>query len=310
MDRIRILDCYASPSKKEPGRIFYNCKSVQLEQSWLDVCSDDAYLAQQSLNGQFILTSRDVMCNPEEAADGIFSRMAWPNDVSIVTRQKTEEIPLLTFRVQYMKWTAEHVTTKEQPPTTTMEFKLWANHCEQLVPGPLEMVDWKAIMANGRNPINFAVVCSSAKDNKWATVGGAQQVKVHAFRADTLGYLMSTSCPPVSRALVQQYTKNKGKKPKAPSSSSSSIVNVSADGLLNAKAFSTFRALTCNPDELTSEDALREGLEAGTVESVVFFGLQTTIQVTMEQQCMLCSLWCAHNQFGFVPGFAGTLEPM
>jgi hypothetical protein len=273
MDRIRIGGCYASPSKKEPGRIFYNCKSVQLEQSWLEVCSDDAHLAQQTIvdkGGEFILTSREVHCDPSKVADGIRSVIVWPNDVSIVKKETNEEIPLLKFRVKYLKWTAEHVTNNTPPTPMMMEFNLWSKDCEQLVPGPLDMDTWKAVMSNGRNPINFAILCSiDATPGKYAPIGGGLILKVHALRADARGYLLSPSCPLVSRQLVEKYLAQK--KPLGPQpAADASIVNVSVAGLLNVKAFPAFRAMTSDPDNLTSEAAI---ISKAQDASVVFFAV-------------------------------------
>jgi hypothetical protein len=273
MDRIRVINCYTSPSKKEPGRIFYNCKSVQLEQSWLQACSDDAYLAQQSLlldsKGKFILTSREVVCDPSKVAAGIRSVVIWPNDVSIVKQETNEEIPFLKFRVKYLKWTAEHVTNSTPPAPMMMEFNLWSNNCEQLVPGPLDLETWKAVMSNGLNPINFAVLCSIDPNPKYAPMGGGLSLKVHAIRADTRGYLLSPSCPLVSRQLVDKYLAKKKAHGPQPAAADASIVNVTVTGLLNAKAFPTFRALTSDPDNLTSEAAIKDAQGA----TVVFFAV-------------------------------------
>lgn len=276
IDRVRMVNCYAAQGKK-PGQIFYNCKDVQLEQSWLEACANDAYLAQQSLDAKFILTTREVECDPTKKADGIRSVVVWPNDVSLVPKKTNQEIVFLDFRVQYMKWTAEHVTNNTPPTPVMMEFKLWADHCNELVPGPLDMEDWKAVMSNGRNRVNFAVVCSIDKkpDSKWAPIGGGHKLHVHAFRSDTPAYLLSPSCPAVSRELVEEYVSTKQA---AASSPNSSIVNVTVKGLVNAKAFSEFRAMTSEPDALISEADIRDALEAGTVEAVVFFAVSTDDQ--------------------------------
>jgi hypothetical protein len=269
IDRIRLTDCYASPSKKEAGKMYYNCKSVQLEQSWLEVCADDTYLAQQSLSGKFILTSRAVKCDEKLAAAGIWSDVVWPNDVSIV-KKNGSEVTLLTFRGKYMKWTADDVTKSRQPQPVIFEFKLWANHCEQLIPGPLSMDQWKCLMCNQRNAIPFSVICSI--DGSRTTLGGGKSLNIHALRADVRGYLLSASCPSVSRALVKKNISPAGGA--EVSSNVDGIVNVSASGLHKAGAFPIFRAMTSNPDELTSEEAIQEALTEGAAETaIVFFGL-------------------------------------
>lgn len=256
MDRVHLTDCIPSPSKKEPGKMYYNCRAVRLEQDWIQVCADDAYLAQQSVAApnKFILTSRETF------SETFCSSIVWPDDVSMIKKDGTE-IPVLTFRGKFMR--------KDDSQPTTFEFKLWAKHCETLVPGlSSDIPAWKAVIR--RNTIPFAVVCSVDMTGKFAPIGGAKLLTVHAIRADTRGYLLSSSCPPVSRALVKQHVQPV----KSKDQEAADIVNVSAVGLSKAGAFPVFRAMTSNPDELTSEEAIAQALAADPVEeTVVFFGM-------------------------------------
>ncbi len=275
LDRIRVVGCYATPNSKTPGARYINCQELQLVQACWDL--DDLYLARQSLEGRFIVTSRTIKCevdktNPE---DGLFSQMVWPKDASLVTKDH-REIPLLHFRLQYAPWTADQVQEDDEPPAAmTFCLKMWDKHCVQMMPGPVPMDAWKELMSRSINPIPFAALVS-IKHGGGGFNGGDQELQIHELRVDFAGYVTSPACPLVSRDLVQAHVAaaaaNK-KMPTAMAGPTGAIVNVSAMGLTKdvGGAFPTFRAMTSAPDELTDEAAIREALEAGTVSAVLFF---------------------------------------
>jgi hypothetical protein len=286
LDRIRIVGCYATSSSKTPGAQYFNCQEFQLIQTCWEL--DDLYLARQSLEGKFIVTSRTVKCEPDKAdpQDGLFSQMVWPKDASLVTKDQ-REILFLHFRLQYAPWTADEVLEDDEPPAAmTFCLKLWAKHCEQMMPGPVPMDVWKDVMARGINPIPFVALVSTkqaGQQNGWGNGGGGdQELEIHVLRADFASYVTSPACPLVSRDLVKAHTPvaNK-KKPTIKSAAGAgsavvaAIINVSATGLTKdaGGAFPTFRAMTSAPDELIDEEAVREALEAGTVSAVQFFAV-------------------------------------
>ncbi len=269
MDRIRVINCYAKPGSKTPGTIYYNCQQLDLLQSCWDL--DDNYLARQSTTGKFILTSRTVMSTPNKAKpeDGLFSKVVWPDDVSMMTKERGE-IPFLHFRVQYAHWTAQQVQQDEEPPLSTFAIKLWPTHCEELLPGgSADLNTWKEIMQRGLNPIPF-VVLVSLKTATTAWSNGDQELTVHAFRSGFANYVMGPSCPVVSRALVEANITKKST-PK----NNNAIVNVSVTGLSKGVGgpFPTFRAVTSAPDELTNEEAIQDAIDLGSIGALVFFAV-------------------------------------
>jgi hypothetical protein len=285
LDRIRIVGCYATSSSTTPGAQYFNCQGFQLVQRCWDL--DDLYLARQSLEGKFIVTSRTVKCEADKTnpQDGLFSQMVWPKDASLVTKDQ-REILLLHFRLQYAPWTADQVTDDDEPPAAmTFCLKMWEKHCVQMMPGPVPMETWKAVMAQGINPIPFAALVSikQGEPTGWSN-GGDQELQIHVLRVDFASYVTSPACPLVSRNLVQTHTAAGAgaaaaakKKPLllAKLGGGAAIVNVSATGLTKdvGGAFPTFRAMTSAPDELTNEKAIRDALEAGTVSAVQFFAV-------------------------------------
>jgi hypothetical protein len=267
LDLVRLIDCYASPDKKQPGHFYYNCRNIQLVTQSADF--NDAFLARQSLEKMFVITSHTIVCDHTIIAHGIRSQVVWPNDVSYVNKEGEEKIRL-NFAVQYLKWTAEQVRNNSPPTAQQFEFTLWRNHVDQMLLGDsLSIEDIKALMSNGANPIAFTILCSIDNDPKYKpTFPGAKQLKVHAFVPHLAGYL--STCPIVSRQLVQQYVQ-KGE-PKA-AVGEQPIINVTTAGLANAGAFPQFRAMTSSPDTLTDEDSIRDALESDTAGTVIFFAL-------------------------------------
>jgi hypothetical protein len=288
LDRIRVVGCFAKSSSTTPGARYINCQEFELIQSCWDL--DNLYLARQSLEGKFIVTSRTVKCDVDKAnpQDGLFSQMVWPKDVSLISKDQREFL-YLHFRLQYAPWTADEVLADDEPPAAmTFCFKMWEKHCVQLMPGPVPMDTWKEIMAHGINPIPFVALVSIKQEattpTGWSN-GGDQELDIHVLRADFVSYVTSRACPLVSRDLVEAHTQvaNK-KKPTRAKTGAGAIVNVSATGLTKdvGGAFPTFRAMTSAPDELTDEEAIREALEAGTVSAVQFFAVPDDARGTKE----------------------------
>ncbi len=287
LDRIRVVGCYATPSSKTPGAQYKNCQEFQLVQSWSDL--DDLYLARQSLEGKFIVTSRTIKCEPDKTnpQDGLFSQMVWPKDATLTSSKDQREYLYLHLRLQYAPWTADEVMNEDEPPAAmTFCLKMWDRHCVQMMPGPVPMATWKELMSGGINPIPFAALVSikQTEPTGWSNAGD-QELEIHMLRADFASYVTSPACPLVSRNLVQAHTVAAAnrKKPTA-KGAGAAIVNVSATGLTKdvGGAFPTFRALTSAPDELTDEEAIREALEAGTVSAVLFFAVPDDARETKE----------------------------
>lgn len=276
MDRIQIVECCATPNTKTPGAFYNNMRSVELITSCWD--SDDQYLARQSLDGnnKFVVVSRlvETPTDKNKPVDGLLSRLVWPEGATMVTREKGE-ILFLHFRLQHASWTAQNVVTddKEPPLMRIFSLKLWAQQCEQMIPGgggDMSIEAWKELMAHGINPVPFVALCSVATEaDKWSN--GDQALKLHEFRADFAQYITGPTCPTISRALVQRLVPRAA----APKKKVDGIVNVSVTGLYSgvSGAFPTFRVMTSTPDQLTNEQAIVDAMDNGTLGAIQVFAV-------------------------------------
>ena len=263
LDQVRIEGCTTSSSSAKPGQVYYNCVNVRLVRSCWDLRSDDAFLTRQSPLRPFVLTDRQEVIH----ADYGSFMTTWPLDVSFVRRSDQLEMRVLRLSV----WHCLPPTDPEAVPVPQeLELCLWDRHCNLLVPGPLTIDEWKAVMADGAHRIPFVALCSPdtrPRDPRYTQRG--QPLVVDVVRADFASYLRN-HCPVVSLELAQKYGMSRTAPP--PSLDPASVVvNVNATGRLPPSADTPIRALTSRPQELVDEARIQQELEQGTAEAVIFF---------------------------------------
>ena len=283
-DRIRVLNCYAVPATKRPGSFYFNIRGIELVQSCWELDHEFLVLQPIAAGHKFIMVSRSIKALPTKTTAGLFSRMVWPESVSLMTKEKGER-PFLHFRLQYAPWAARRQNGNddkddEEPVVRTFSLKLWSNQCHKMIPGGelIPLNDWKLLMERGTNPIPFVALCSLEPPNtKWANKDGDEDLHIHEFRANFASYADSPSnaCPSVSEGLVKSRVKSSRPPAATAATTGKEIVNLSVTGFYAGVggAFPTFRAMTSSPAELTDEQAIVDALESGAVSAVHFFAI-------------------------------------